>query len=415
MKINANMSALVTNRQLLHIEERMSASMERLSTGFKINHAKDNPAGMAISNKMRAQIAALDRASNNASDAIAAVHIADGALNEMTSILQRMRELAVQAANDTNTPEDRQAIQQEIVSLREEIDHISQDTEYNEMPMLDGSMCNRVYAENISRISTTDEVAAGIYKLEVTSAAEKAEIGTALNVDRTGTTAVEAEGTISINGYSIEINKDDTGAEIFGKIREAAEHSGAELDENGILMSNEYGSNVSLKLSFSSIELAEKLGYGNDVVLDADGNYVYGQNNGDKIIVPKGSDAKVELDETSSFSDTATVTTDGNRVRITDKYGFEMDFLIDDNVAGELSLEVTNIGTMTIHTGANKDQNMIINIPEVSCKSLYIDKVDVTAPASYTGQENQLFNVHAIGNLCASTQQSVCARFICCR
>ena len=121
MKINANMSALITNKQLLRIENNMTASMERLSSGLKLNHAKDNPAGMAISKKMRAQIAGLDRASENASDGISAIHIADGALNETSSILQRMRELSVQAANDTNNLEDRRAIQQEIDSLKEQL------------------------------------------------------------------------------------------------------------------------------------------------------------------------------------------------------------------------------------------------------------------------------------------------------
>ena len=86
MKINANIPAFITNKQLLRIEGNLSTSMERLSSGLKINRAKDNPAGMAISNKMRAQIAGLDRASNNASDAIAAIRIADGALNETSSI-----------------------------------------------------------------------------------------------------------------------------------------------------------------------------------------------------------------------------------------------------------------------------------------------------------------------------------------
>ena len=138
MKINANMSALITNKQLLRIENNMTASMERLSSGLKLNHAKDNPAGMAISKKMRTQIAGLDRASENASDGISAIHIADGALNETSSILQRMRELSVQAANDTNNLEDRRAIQQEIGFLREEGTVIAKKTEYNELQLLDG-------------------------------------------------------------------------------------------------------------------------------------------------------------------------------------------------------------------------------------------------------------------------------------
>ena len=102
MRINNNMSAVITNKQLLRTENNLTKSMERLSSGLKINHAKDNPAGMAISNKMQAQIDALDRASSNASDGTSVLQIADGALNETSAILQRMRELSVQAANGTD-------------------------------------------------------------------------------------------------------------------------------------------------------------------------------------------------------------------------------------------------------------------------------------------------------------------------
>lgn len=97
MRINNNMSAVITNKQPLRTENNLTKSMERLSSGLKINHAKDNPAGMAISNKMQAQIDALDRASSNASDGTSVLQIADGALNETSAILQRMRELSVQA------------------------------------------------------------------------------------------------------------------------------------------------------------------------------------------------------------------------------------------------------------------------------------------------------------------------------
>ena len=125
MRINYNVSAAIANKHLLGIEDNLSASMERLSSGLKINHSKDNPAGMAISNKMKAQIDGLNRASQNASDGISVIQIADGALSETTSILQRMRELSVQAASDaTMTPADKEAIQKEITSLKDEIDRM---------------------------------------------------------------------------------------------------------------------------------------------------------------------------------------------------------------------------------------------------------------------------------------------------
>ena len=107
MKINQNISAVRANTQLLRTENRLTASIERLSSGYKINKPGDNPAGMAISNKMRAQIHALNQAESNVSNAVSVMQIADGALNEVSSILQRIRELSVQAANGTNNYEDK--------------------------------------------------------------------------------------------------------------------------------------------------------------------------------------------------------------------------------------------------------------------------------------------------------------------
>ena len=109
MKVNHNMSAVITNKQLLRTENKVTEAMERLSSGLKINHSKDNPAGMAISNKLNLQIEGLDQASQNASDGISVLQTTDGALNEVTSLIQRMRELSVQAASDSNTPESNSA------------------------------------------------------------------------------------------------------------------------------------------------------------------------------------------------------------------------------------------------------------------------------------------------------------------
>ncbi|MBR5127878.1 MAG: flagellin [Roseburia sp.] len=384
MKINANIPAFITNKQLLHIEGNMAASIERLSSGLKINHAKDNPAGMAISNKMRAQIAGLDRASNNASDAMAAIRIADGALNEASSIMQRMRELAVQAANDTNGLEDRQAIQHEIDALKEEVNRISRDTEYNEMPLLDGSLSARVYADNVSRISTTDAVSAGKYQVNVLAEAEQAVITGDANTafaDPTGTTQAGTSGRVTVNGYSVDVEETDTAAEVYEKIRKAAEVGGATLEKDAsgalVFTTEKYGQAATLKVEFSSEDFAKDLGFTN-VKLNSETNQYETE-------FKTGSDAQVTLTkksaspEVSEFSDTATARTDGNKVIITDHAGFEMSFLIDEAfTTGAIDLEVTDIGTMTVHIGANENQNMVISVPEVSSESLYIDDIDVT-------------------------------------
>ncbi|SEQ25140.1 flagellin N-terminal helical domain-containing protein [Piscibacillus halophilus] len=139
MIINNNIPALNTHRQMGINQGNMQSSMEKLSSGLRINRAGDDAAGLAISEKMRAQINGLDQASRNAQDGISLIQTAEGALDETHSILQRMRELAVQSANDTNTNDDRAELQKELDALIEEVDRISQNTEFNTQKLLDGS------------------------------------------------------------------------------------------------------------------------------------------------------------------------------------------------------------------------------------------------------------------------------------
>ena len=138
MRINNNVMALNAHRQLGMNQAGASKSMEKLSSGFRINRAGDDAAGLAISEKMRGQIRGLKQAARNAQDGISLIQTAEGALNETHAILQRMRELAVQASTDTNTPADRAEIQKEIDQLATEITRISTDTEFNTQKLLDG-------------------------------------------------------------------------------------------------------------------------------------------------------------------------------------------------------------------------------------------------------------------------------------
>ncbi|RLL83189.1 flagellin [Petrotoga sp. Shatin.DS.tank11.9.2.9.3] len=140
MRINHNISALNAWRSMDQVNQSMGKTLEKLSSGLRINRAGDDAAGLAISEKMRGQIKGLDTAVKNAQDSISLIQTAEGALTETHSILQRMRELSVQAASDTNTNVDRNQIQLELDQLREEIDRISRTTEFNTMKLLDGKI-----------------------------------------------------------------------------------------------------------------------------------------------------------------------------------------------------------------------------------------------------------------------------------
>ncbi len=136
MRINHNIAALNTHRQLSSASNAQSKSMEKLSSGLRINRAGDDAAGLAVSEKMRGQIRGLDQAAKNAQDGISLIQTAEGALNETHDILQRMRELSVQSGNDTNTDTDRVEMQKEVSQLIDEIDRIGNNTQFNTQDIL---------------------------------------------------------------------------------------------------------------------------------------------------------------------------------------------------------------------------------------------------------------------------------------
>lgn len=387
MKINRNMSAVVANRQLLRTENKLSISMGRLSSGYKINKAGDNPAGMAISSKMKAQIDGLDQAEANSDDGQSVLRIADGALNEVSNMLQRIRELSVQAANGTNSYSDRQSIQDEIDQLTQEVDRISTDTEYNKKTLLDGSTNTRVYvtgthspyptgtkfARSATRIDFSEEVLPGDYTVEVKTPAKQATY----QLDMSGLINDPNfdGGTVSINGVGIEYEKGMSADDVYKQLMSVADEIGCKIEKDpnnaGVynITADNKGSKETLTILMSD-EMAHKTG------LDQQGAV---QNADDKSykLVASGTDAEIELKD--GFGSTVITNVEGNRVKITDKGGFSMDFLLSDDVQNgdTLTFDVTDVGAMTIQIGANQYQNMDVHIPEVSSESLYLDTVNV--------------------------------------
>lgn len=435
MKINLNMSAVTANNQLRRTENRLQASMERLSSGLKINRPGDNPAGMAISNRMKEQIDALDQAENNANDGVSVLQIADGALNEVSSILQRIRELSVQAASDTYCYEDKYSIQEEIDQLKDEVNRVSTDTEYNNKVLLDGSSDTRVYSEvykgnktpallyteDITRILTSDTVDAGEYDFTVDATATKAvngfDISSITNITNDSDTlsgiGITGKECITINDAYFEFDGNTTKAEFMESLRETAEKANVDMYNNAgeiTIASKSYGSSASLEIKMTSgigniasngFELKESgTGLTTKAILDQDGNLVnssYDQDavTGEYSMTTSGMDAKITILTSNStsgtgdlncsdslFSQNATYSADGNRVVIKDNNGFSIDFYINSeqvttNAPIDISLDVTDIGTMTMQIGANQYQTMDVRIPEVSSESLYIDQVSV--------------------------------------
>lgn len=393
MKVNQNISAVISNAHLHRTENKLTESIERLSSGYKLNKAKDSPSGMAISNKMRAQIMALEQSSRNASDGTSVLQTADGALSETHAMLQRMRELSVQAATDSMTPSDKEACQKEIEALTEEVDRIATDTEFNGKRILDGSQDYRVYPSvnngelagtYIRNFQTSDQVSAENYIFEITQVPKQAEI---TNVQ------INVPGTVEINGCKTELTADDTAEELYTKMKEMGELAGVKVESTSAdnktytLTTFEYGKNAKISYSIDGVlktttpaegkDTEIKLVRDTDDRLDSAGNQVKDDNGNP---VPYGE----------GFSETASYLSDGKKVTVRDINGFEMIFEVDPEMGKgtplesataadplKVNLEMTDIGSMTLQVGTHENQIVDVRIPAVNCESLYIDDLNV--------------------------------------
>ncbi len=423
MRINHNISALKSNNQLSRTNKALDKSLERLSSGYRINSAADDSAGLAISEKMRTQIAGLNQASRNAADGISVIQTAEGALIEVEAMLQRMRELAVQSANGTYTADDRDAIQAEINQLQDEINRISDTTEFNTMTLLDGKIDRKSYSSNtnISLVSLSDTVYVGDYTISIEQDGRQAVmIGgpAAFNGAAGGGTAETAAkekvasnqaGSININGESIKIMADETLDSVFQKLRDTCDTVGVNVFAIGgtattpdptknhdlagytsttwahstrlAFVTNEYGSAQKIEIYCDNPNLAGLLGISPT-----------------KAVVT-GYDAIATLDYSSRFDNTATVSISGNRMTVTDRNDFSMDIDIsagtvgtefndlnivdtkaeitdDGDVAGS-TVSVLDAGPMDLQIGANEGQIMSVRIPKVNSETLGIDKVNI--------------------------------------
>ena len=219
MVVQHNLTAMNANRQLGITTGQQAKSSEKLSSGYKINRAADDAAGLTISEKMRSQIRGLNKASDNAQDGISLIQTAEGALNEAHSILQRMNELATQAANDTNTSSDRTAIQKEINALTSELDRIASTTQFNTQNLLDGKFSGKklqVGALQNQKIS-----------IKITTMDAKG-IGITAGTNNVVTTFTKAGSAMTV--FQHAISKVSTMRSELGALQNRLEHTVANLD-----------------------------------------------------------------------------------------------------------------------------------------------------------------------------------------
>jgi len=398
LRINQNITALNAHRNLTQTDNALSKSLEKLSSGLRINRAADDAAGLAISEKMRTQVKGLAQATRNAQDGISLIQTAEGALNETHSILQRMRLLAIQAANDTNTAEDRAQIQQEIDQLVEELDRIAVTTEFNTKKLLDGTAgyttsahngtafggaitVNGVtYAAN-SVVSVDDlealaiditpgsKTEAGVYKVRITANASQAELG---NVANAATSiAAATAGALVINAVSINVAEGDTLADVVLKINNVSDSTGVVATTGSagglLLTTKEYGSSATINVNGDNGLLRAlgliSAGDTSSQVLSVAGTDITGRINGKDAV---GVGATLTLNDPGDAADGLSVAIDPAKLDL--GIGSYLDF----------NAVVDTSGMVTLHIGANKDQIMDVYFNDMRAKTLGVEGLKVT-------------------------------------
>ncbi|WP_343273513.1 flagellin N-terminal helical domain-containing protein [Lentibacillus songyuanensis] len=412
MIINHNISALNTHRQLGANNNATQSSLEKLSSGLKINKAGDDAAGLAISEKMRGQIRGLDMASKNAQDANSLIQTAEGALNETHDILQRMRELATQASNDTNTKTDRGEIQKEINALTSEINRIGNTTEFNTQKLLDGG--------GKTAVEVTSTVDGKAPTSPATSGYLTAENVTNTSIDFSSEmTGLENDNEISVkidDDVSYKVNNDALKAlgssyskdDLVDALKAAEDGSGnklsdvatVELDENDkiVITSNTKGIESKVAVTVSGEDnsnVNSTFGFGSDVsnTGSAASGGIQGQYTFETTVPKEGQTFFVDdkeltlsladgadedavatalkgaIEGDTNLNDKYTVTiSNGNEVTIEQKSGYES--------PEEAKVEMGRVGasndgfTANFQVGANEGQSMSIEISDMRASAL---------------------------------------------
>jgi len=261
MVVQHNMSAMNANRMLSGVSSAQSKSTEKLSSGYRINRAADDAAGLSISEKMRGQIRGLNQASTNAQDGISLIQTAEGALNESHSILQRMRELSVQASNGTETDDDREAVQSEIEQLQSELTRISETTEFNTMKLLDGSRSGSAVSASVSK-----SAASALTKVDATTQVNTA--ADAFNALASGKDSTLAVTVIDKNGNSSTVKVTITGdTKTADGAKNTAQAFADALKESSLGDSYDFNVNGDGKLEFTAKEAGKTA---NSILLSQD-------------------------------------------------------------------------------------------------------------------------------------------------
>lgn len=399
MRINHNIPALRTLHQMNKTNSKIDKTMQKLSSGLRINSAADDAAGLAIAQKMDTQVRGLQQANRNSMDGISLIQTAEGALNEVHSMLQRTRELAIQASNGTLTASDRKAITDEVAQLKAEIDRISEHIEYNERKLLNGEIDRRAFSTDNKLgnvVSMSDGVEPGDYTFEVTDAATKTTLQSgeidnlfAPDTDPDNPDGATVGGVININGENVEIKIGDDKQTVFAKLRDLCDTMGIDLAVEG-----DVGFDNDEKINMVHREYGKK-----GIVINGDEGLLkaLGLEKGATgvfvdALETEGADVKIEvtLGGTNAFPSGTTFSTKGNMIVFEATNGFKLSVegakttynvgtLADTDVptAGDVTLSLLKTGPLDLQIGANEGQMMQLRIQNMSTAALGLDNMNL--------------------------------------
>ncbi|MCR5649586.1 MAG: hypothetical protein K6F86_00200 [Lachnospiraceae bacterium] len=379
MKINSNITAYTTNNAYLQNEKRLSVSSERLSSGFKINRAGDNPANYAIGARMRAQIEALDKVKTNATTGMSVVETAESAVAELQSMIIRMSELAIKAANGTMSTSDRVIVQEEVDQLKQEITRISETAEFNGMNLLNGDFENKGYCRNVLHAGVenySDETQGGVYDMVFSYTKgymldNYSVTGEVYDVFGTAFPEV-SDVTYASGNYTVTVSAEQPDGRLISETYTVPEGN----IENGraqVKSNNGYD----LVLNFT-------VKYDYQVTDSATDRSALGIKKTTDLFGPAGS-----------YSVNTYTVGDIDHVTVTSKNGAEVTFEIDrekikkengltENAEGKLTfmdpftMEITGKGAMRLQVGPDEGEVLSLSIPEMSLTKLRIEDLDVT-------------------------------------
>ncbi|WP_329469046.1 flagellin N-terminal helical domain-containing protein [Exiguobacterium sp. 9-2] len=360
MIINHNVTALNTHNKLSAASAAQSKSMEKLASGLRINKAGDDAAGLAISEKMRAQVRGLDQASRNAQDGISMIQTAEGALNETHDILQRMRELAVQSATDTNTSSDRSEIQKEMDQLSTEVTRISTNTEFNTKKLLNGQM-GKTFSSSTNTLGPTDlkitgnDITNGTYTLTATAGGTDT---TTVNTKTAASTLVAGDITAAAGtnygDYSLAVTR---GAGSTADVTLTGP-DGKQTTASGVALNSDLAIG-GITFDFDTHAL--------DLAANTSGNINFSLTN---------AGLKVDLSGAKTVTTAAISSYAGESLNVG---GLEFKMTWGQATTNDTTVLNVKDNAVKLQIGANADQNTTLSVNDMGAAALGVDALNVTS------------------------------------